>query len=284
MCIRDRLSTQDVALRTELDPIVGERDIHEVDLRGERLQTVVFALAKRTLDNHFRDEDGGERPWLFPQLVRISGHWLTECVLPYLKDGTYPQMLLFAEYSHAAADRIQRAIVAGTRGEHRLVPILRPYEPIGSTDDVRFETTKTCYETTRSHLNLVPEDSGWESKLADVLDHMPEVVAYAKNQGLNLKIPYTYEGRAGNYVPDFLIRLRDPASTGPDDLLTLLLEVTGEAKKEKQAKVATAEQLWTVAVNNWGGLGRWAFLEVTDPWDAEHLIRAKCLSLAESRA
>ena len=67
---------------------------------------------------------------------------------------------------------------------------------------------------------------------------MPEVVSYAKNQGLNFKIPYTFEGRAGNYVPDFLIRLRDAASTGPDDLLTLVLEVTGEAKKEKQAKVA----------------------------------------------
>ena len=46
-----------------------------------------------------------------------------------------------------------------------------------------------------------------------------------------------------NYVPDFLIRLRDPASRGDDDLLTLLLEVSGEAKKEKQAKVAAAADL-----------------------------------------
>jgi type III restriction enzyme len=272
-----QLSTQDVALHTEVDPIVGQIATHEVDLKDHRMQTVVFAVAKRTLDNHFRDEDGADRPWLFPQLVRITKTWVDECVIPYMKDGTYPQMLLFAEYSHAAADRLNRAIVAGTRGEKRLVPVLRPYEPIGSTDDVRFETTKTCYETTRSHLNLVPEDSGWESKLADVLEHLPEVVAYAKNQGLNFKIPYTYEGRAANYVPDFLIRLRDQASTGPGDLLTLVLEVTGEAKKEKQAKVATAEHLWTEAVNNWGGLGRWAFLEVTDPWDAEHLIKAKYL-------
>ena len=131
--------------------------------------------------------------------------------------------------------------------------------------------------TTKSHLNLVVQDSGWESKLADVLEGMEEVVSYAKNQGLNFKIPYTYEGRAANYVPDFLIRLRDDASTGDDDLLTLILEVTGEAKKEKQAKVAAAEFLWVEAVNNWAGAGRWAFLEVTDPWDAEHLIRAKYL-------
>ena len=44
-------------------------------------------------------------------------------------------------------------------------------------------------------------------------------------------------------MPDFLIRLRDPASRGDDDLLTLLLEVSGEAKKEKQAKVAAAADL-----------------------------------------
>ncbi len=279
-----QLSTQDVALRTELDPIVGEMGIHRIDLRDHRMQTVVFAVAKRTLDNHFRDEDGGERPWLFPQLVRITRRWVDECVIPYLKDAAFPQMLLFVEYSHAAAERIQRAIYAGTKGEKRLLPNLRPYEPIGSTDDVWFETTKVCYETTKSHLNLVVQDSGWESKLAEVLESMPEVVSYAKNQGLNFKIPYTYEGRPGNYVPDFLIRLRDPASTGPDDLLTLVLEVTGEAKKEKQAKVAAAEHLWTVAVNNWGGLGRWAFLEVTDPWDAANLIRAKLFRAAEAAA
>jgi len=27
-------------------------------------------------------------------------------------------------------------------------------------------------------------------------------------------------------------------------------------------------------VNNHGGFGRWAFLEITDPWDAQNLIRA----------
>ena len=271
------LSTKDVPTTTELDPVVGQIAVHHLPLREYRLQTVVYAVAKRTLDNFFRDEEDAERPWLYPQLVRITRAWLDECVLPYLKDNAFPQMLLLAEYSHAAAEKVHRSIVAGTRGEKRLMPILRPYEAIGSTDDVLFETTKTCYLTTKSHLNLVAQDSGWESKLADVLETMPEVVAYAKNQQLNFKIPYTYEGRAANYVPDFLIRLRDAASTGPDDLLTLILEVSGEAKKEKQAKVATGQALWVPAINNWGGMGRWAFIEITDPWDAETLIRAKFL-------
>ena len=274
-----QLSTQDVALRTEVDPIVGEMEIHTLDgMRDLRMQTVEFTIAKRTLDNHFRDDDGGERPWLFPQLVRITREWIAQCVTPYLKDNAFPQMLVFVEYSHAAADRIRQAIVAGTVGEKRLLPSLRPYEPIGSTDYVYFETTKTCYDTIKSQINRVVQDSGWESKLADVLESMSEVVAYAKNQGLNFKIPYTLEGRAGNYVPDFLIRVRDAASTGPDDLLTLVLEVSGEARKDKQAKVAAAEHLWIPAVYNWGGAGRWAFLEVTDPWDAGSLIREKFLA------
>jgi len=73
------LSARDVATRTELDPIVGASEIHRIDPSDERMQTVVFTVAKRTLDNHFRDEDGGgERPWLFPQLVRITKAWLHE--------------------------------------------------------------------------------------------------------------------------------------------------------------------------------------------------------------
>ena len=97
-----------------------------------------------------------------------------------------------------------------------------------------------------------------------------------------LKIPYSYEGRAANYVPDFLIRLRDRYSTGEDDLMTLVLEVSGEAKKEKQAKVAAAGDLWIPAVNNWAGLGRWAFLEVSHMENAADLIRSRFLAVAVS--
>jgi type III restriction enzyme len=136
----------------------------------------------------------------------------------------------------------------------------------------------------KSHINRVPVDSNWEAILAAKLEEMPEVVSYAKNQGLILKIPYTFEGRAANYVPDFLIRLRDAASTGPDDLLTLVLEVSGEAKKEKQAKVATAQDLWVPAVNNWGELGRWAFLEVSHMENAADLIRSRLLAGASAVA
>ena len=96
---------------------------------------------------------------------------------------------------------------------------------------------------------------------------MPPVLSYAKNQGLNFRIPYEFEGQARNYVPDYLIRLDD----GGPEPLTLILEVSGEAKKEKRAKVDAARDLWVPAVNNSGRFGRWAFLEVSAPWDAATL-------------
>jgi type III restriction enzyme len=237
------------------------------------MQKVIFTVAKRTLDNHFRDTEGGERPWLFPQLLRITRDWIAQCVTPYKEPGTFEQMLLFAEYSHAAAERIERAIYSGTKGEKRLMPILHGYEPFGSTDGVWFQTTKPCHGAGRSHVNLVVVDSGWEAQVAQILDSIPEVLAYVKNQGLDFKIPYAYEGRAANYIPDFLVRLRDKASSGDDDLLTVIIEVTGQIRKEKVAKVANAKSVWVEAVNNWGGAGRWGFIEVHEPWEAGHLLR-----------
>jgi type III restriction enzyme len=55
--------------------------------------------------------------------------------------------------------------------------------------------------------------------------------------------------------------------------INLILKVTGENKKDKAAKVSTATTLRVPAVNNHGGFGRWAFLEIHDPWNAITTIR-----------
>ena len=100
---------------------------------------------------------------------------------------------------------------------------------------------------------------------------MDEAVRYVKNQNMGFTIPYTLGGEEKNYFPDFVVCIDD--GHGQDDLLNLILEVTGEKRKDKAAKVATARTLWVPAVNNHGGFGRWAFLEVADPWDVQNLIR-----------
>jgi|SRR6266851_3131177 len=108
---------------------------------------------------------------------------------------------------------------------------------------------------------------------------MPEVNRYVKNHNLGFSIPYTLNGEEHQYFPVFIACMDD--GHGPEDLLNLIVEGTGEKKKDKAAKVATARTLWVPAINNHGGLGRWAFIEIGDPWDAQHLTRA---SLSERGA
>ena len=61
----------------------------------------------------------------------------------------------------------------------------------------------------------------------------------------------------------------------PPECAQVLLEVSGAPRKDKEAKVATAKNLWVPAVNNHGGFGRWNYVEVKDPWDAMNEIRLK---------
>lgn len=53
----------------------------------------------------------------------------------------------------------------------------------------------------------------------------------------------------------------------------LILEVSGEARKDKAAKVATARNLWVPAINDHGGFERWVFIEIIDLW-GKNTIRA----------
>jgi type III restriction enzyme len=270
------LSTADIPTKVQLDPIVGETSIHTLDdLKRRRVNEVAFLLAKLTMEKYFRDDDGNARPWLFPQLLAIAKRWLSECVT--LKDNTFPQLLLLIEFAHDAADRIYKAIVGAEAGTPALKPILRPYDTVGSTHYVDFDTTRPVYATRadKCHISHVVADTGsWEQKMAQTLEDMDEVLRYVKNHSLGFTIPYTLNGEEHQYVPDFIAVLND--GYGRENPLNLIVEVTGEKKKDKEAKVSTTRTLWVPAVNNHGGFGRWTFVEITDPWDAQNMIRAGC--------
>jgi type III restriction enzyme len=281
------LSSRDLPTKTENAPIIGESVIHDLaDLNSRRPQEVAFLLAKLTLEKYFRQDgakltdktkkhrfDAEVQTWRFPPLLDITRKWLGQCV--QCKDNTFPQLLLLLQFAHDAADRIYKAIVESTPGSKALKPILRPYDTTGSTRHVDFDTRRPTFLTRpdKCHVShVVADTNSWEQKLAQAVEEMDEVFAYVKNQNLSFTIPYTLSGEEHNYYPDFLVRFDD--GRGPGDLLNLILECTGEKKKDKEAKVATAKTLWVPAVNNHGEFGRWAFLEIQDPWDAKNLIRA----------
>ena len=288
------LSTADIPTVTENRPIVGQTSIHTLDdLKSRREQEVAFLLAKLTLEKYFRadgqhhngDESNGHAKehrfdaqvqiWRFPEVLAIARRWLSECVT--LKDHTFPQLLLLLEFAHNAADKIYLSIVKGSSsGQSKiLMPILQPYDTLGSTRYVDFDTTKPTWPTSpeKCHISHVVADTdSWEQKMAQTLEQMPEVVRYVKNHGLNFTIPYTIDGDERRYYPDFIAQFDD--GRGPEDLLNLIVEVSGLPKKDKAAKVATARNLWAPAINNDGSFGRWKFIEIVDPWDAERTIRS----------
>jgi type III restriction enzyme len=286
------LTTADIPTRTENAPIVGASSIHTLkDLESRRPNEVAFLLAKLVLEKYFR-ADGSTRPekneshrfdgevqsWLFPQVLAITKRWMEECL--HCKDNTFPQLLLLMEFAHDAADRVYRSIVKGSDSENtaRLVPILRPYDVIGSTQYVDFDTTRPVYATRadKCHISHVVADTeSWEQKMAEALEGMDEVLRYVKNHNVGFTIPYTIDGEEKQYIPDFLVVIDD--GRGPDDPLNLIIEVTGEKDKAKAAKVATARTLWIPAVNNHGAFGRWQFLEIADPWDAQDVIRSSLI-------
>jgi len=154
--------------------------------------------------------------------------------------------------------------------EKKLLPVLAPYDTIGSTRHVDFLTTKEVRETIKSHVNYVVADTEeWEQGVAKRLEQMQEVLTYVKNQNLGFSIPYEHQGVAHYYLPDFISRIKMP----DESILNLLIEVTGKKDDKKATKVKTARELWIPAINNTGKYGKWAILEVQDIHETQNLIR-----------
>jgi len=89
------------------------------------------------------------------------------------------------------------------------------------------------------------------------------VLAYVKNQGLGLEVPYRDGAIPRKYLPDFILRIDD----GGPDPLNLIVETKGYRKGDAQLKAETMRTLWVPGVNNLGQYGRWAFIEFTDVFE-----------------
>ena len=252
-------------------------------LKRMRTQEVAYRLAHRLLEREYRDELGNPRPWLYPKVLGIVKRWIREAVT--FGGGTYPGLLLLHDVTERSVEKITHAIVAADERAERLLPVFDA-DREGSTDWVDFDTTRPAHVTdsARCHVSHVVVDSGWELTVSTVLEDLPGVAAYVKNDHLGFTIPYTYEGRGFRYVPDFLARLADP---GDGLVRTLLIEVSGGAKKHHSPgpvseKADTARHLWVPAVNRHGQWGRWGFVEVGDPASARTPIAQACAELAGS--
>ena len=161
-------------------------------------------------------------------------------------------------------------------GSRPVKAVLDPYNPVGSTTHVNFNTSKTSrYETDarRCHINWVILDSDWEAEFCRVAEAHPRVKAYVKNHNLGFEVPYRYASEARTYIPDFIVLVDDGHSE--DDLLHLIVEIKGYRREDAKEKKATMDTYWVPGVNHHGCYGRWAFAEFTDVYQMQSDFEAR---------
>jgi len=245
--------------------------IHTGDLRRS---TLLFNLTQRLLYKHWRDP--GEEPplHLFGQLKRIAKQWLDTCLV--CKGGTYPAQLMYQELADKACERINAGITTAFIGEKPVKAVLDPYNPVGSTIHVNFNTSKTDrWETDarKCHINWVILDSDWEAEFCRVAEAHPRVRAYVKNHSLGFEVPYIFGSEMRKYRPDFIVLVDD--GHGDDDLLHLVVEIKGYRREDAKVKKTTMETYWVPGVNNQHQYGRWAFAEFAEVYEIEVDFAAK---------
>ncbi|HCK82702.1 MAG TPA: restriction endonuclease [Candidatus Competibacteraceae bacterium] len=244
--------------------IIGESaDMTLRHLDDPRPSTLVFRLTQRLLYTHWRDPGEEPKLHLFGQLKRITKQWLDGYL--QCKGDTYPALLKYQELADMACNRITAAITGQFVGSRPIKALLDPYNPVGSTRHVRFNTSKASRWETSSrhcHLNWVVLDSDWEAEFCRVAESHPQVRAYVKNHGLGFEVPYRYGSETRKYLPDFIVLVDD--GHGPEDLLHLVVEIKGYRREDAKQKKLTMNTYWAPGVNYLGVYGRWAFAEFGD--------------------
>ena len=260
--------------------IIGESaDMSLQHLGDMRPSTLLFHVTQRLLYTKWRDPGEEPKLHLFGQLKRITKEWLDTCLI--CKGETYPALLMYQELADMACNRITAGITRKFLGERPIKALLDPYNPVGSTKHVRFNTSKADrWETNseRCHINWVILDSDWEAEFCRVAESHPKVKAYVKNHNLGLEVPYRYGSENRKYRPDFIVLVDDghaPHEDGTLDLLHLIVEIKGYRREDAKEKKSTMETYWVPGVNHLGTYGRWAFAEFCDVYEIEADFEAK---------
>jgi len=285
-----RLSPEEVGpTKSIIQGIVGEGIELTVDvLASIRPSAISYALAKELLFRKFADADGSPKMHLFLPLQKVARQWINECVDTV--GGAQLAQLLYPSILDDACERIRAAITEAYLDERPVMAIIDPHNPIGSSSKVNFRTTKPDIwepDSSKSHVNKIVCDSGWEAQFCRAVESHPRVLRYVKNQGLGLEVPYRDGEDNRRYVPDFIVVINLGDEENPE-LLNLIVEVKGYRRENEKAKQNTMRTYWVPGVNNLKTYGRWAFAEFSEVYgmdeELEELITKGVNEMIEKAA
>ncbi len=262
--------------------IIGEGvDMNLEHLDTTRHSSILMHLARRLATTHWRDSGEQFSTHLFVQLKSIAKQWLENYLI--CKGNTKPAQLLYLELADMACNKITAAITRKFADTRPMKALLDPYNPTGSTNHVRFATSRTdLWDTAgpppKSHVNFVVLDSDWEAEFCRIAESHPRVRAYAKNHSLGLEVPYRYGSQTRRYLPDFILLVDD----GHGGLLHLIVEIKGYRRQDAIEKEETMNTYWIPGVNNLANYGRWAFAQFGDLFQMEADFEAKLAQTFDS--
>jgi len=249
----------------------GPGRITEADLtefrRKARLQERIFEMTTALTKEYAKSADcqlpAGA---LFSQLYRIVRAYITDKVS--VSPPSDKKDAFLAPYYGWIIEALQQNIRPDDAADE--APELPRYERMrgdGSTADVDFYTVRKPYPVQKSHINaIVPDTKKLEQAAAYRLDKNPDVFAFAKNEGMGFGIPYLNNGEPHDYMPDFLVRLREGENA------TLILETKG-FDPLKEVKQSAAER-WVAAVNADGAHGRWCYRVISKASEVDAAVSA----------
>ncbi len=247
--------------------IIGEGITLDLDHLDEvRRSTLCYHLTKHLVTNTFREPGEAPKLHLFGQLKSIAAQWLDQCLV--CRGNTFEAQLVYLQLADMACERIAAAISKTNEGVNAMQALIDPFNPTGSSNHVRFLTSKKSRwltDANKCQINWVVLDSDWEAEFCRIAEHHSSVVAYVKNHGLHFEIPYRSGAEQRTYIPDFIVLVDD--GRGTDDLLHLIVEIKGFRNENAKDKKLAVENYWIPGINNAKTYGRWAFLELTSVWD-----------------
>lgn len=250
----------------ELAPMVAGKpnleQITEVDLealaRKFRRQRVVFEVV-RDLFDQVQVTWKGAKETLVGQLVGITDRYLDSGLVqvdpPLFYQDPLRQRIVYTLNLRKIVRHLFKEIQCANT--QQIVPVLDTRHPVRRASEMLpWHTSRPCFKTAKSIVNVVVLDSGWEASEAFHLERSDKVKAWVKNDHLGFEIFYSHSGIIRRYRPDYLALLSDGTR--------LIVETKGRVDDEAMAKKAAADE-WVEAINATGAFGIWRYAMCDKP-------------------